>query len=145
MIGPVCSAEGNDIPVIYKTTRSYYSVIFITDNCNSQQIFINVMVSHFQCTKNGILFSYLCICLAGLHGSKRHFSLHCFYPVGICNKTVGCYFCIHRRKFVVSLCHQLLLLELELSSCMLVIQLKHQSFLHIKTSQSFLKLRVYLF
>jgi hypothetical protein len=83
-------------------------------------------------------FSYLCIGLAGLHGSKTHFSQHCSRPAKTCNRTVGCYFCINQRKLVVSGCHQLLLLKLELSSCISVIQLKHQSFLHIITAQSLL-------
>jgi hypothetical protein len=36
MIGPVRRVKDNDMPVIYKATRSDYSVIFTTDNCNSQ-------------------------------------------------------------------------------------------------------------
>jgi hypothetical protein len=76
------------------------------------------------------VFSSL-VCMA----PKTHFSQHCSHPAETCNRTVGCYLCIHRRKLVVSECHQLLLLELELPSYILVIQFKHQAFLHIKMAQ----------
>jgi hypothetical protein len=89
---------------------------------------------HFQCPKNYTFLVALLACMA----PKHIFSLHCSRPAGICNRTTCCYFCIHRRKLAVSGCHQLLHLELELSSCMSVIQLKYQKIWHIKTEESFL-------
>ena len=50
--------------------------------------------------------TYPCSRPAGLHDSKKHSWPHCSRPIGTCNRIVGCFFCIRRRRPATLGCRQ---------------------------------------